>query len=141
MNVFIIAAGLNFLAALIHVAVIFGGAAWYRFFGAGEQMARMSEAGHFYPTFITGLIVVALILFGLYALQAGQYFSLLPWTRIIFWLITTVFIIRAVVPFALASFVEFYRTPFMMWSSAIVGVYAAVHITAASSRHLVKYPS
>lgn len=131
MNVFIAAATLNFLAALTHVAVILGGAAWYRFFGAGEQMARMSEAGHFYPTFITSLIVVALTLFGLYALQAGQYFSLLPWTKIVFWLITAVFVVRAVVPFALAPFSEFYRTPFMMWSSVIVSVYAVVHVLAA----------
>lgn len=131
MNVFIAAAALNFLAALTHVAVIFGGADWYRFFGAGERMAQMSEAGHVYPTFITSLIVAALTLFGLYALQAGQYFQVLPWTRVVFWLITAVFIVRAVVPFALAPFADVYRTPFMMWSSAIVGVYAVVHILAA----------
>ena len=28
------------IAALLHVACIVGGPAWYRFFGAGERMAR-----------------------------------------------------------------------------------------------------
>lgn len=93
--------------------------------------SNKAEAGHFYPTFITSLIVAALTLFGLYALQAGQYFQVLPWTRVVFWLITAVFIVRAVVPLVFAPFADVYRTPFMMWSSAIVGVYAIVHILAA----------
>lgn len=44
----LIAAGtLDALAALLHVACIFGGPAWYRFLGAGERMAGMAERGDF----------------------------------------------------------------------------------------------
>ena len=43
-NPFLIAGGvLSALASLLHIAVIAGGPAWYRFFGAGEGMARMAE--------------------------------------------------------------------------------------------------
>jgi len=35
----IVAAALSGLAALLHVAIVFGGGPWYRFFGAGERMA------------------------------------------------------------------------------------------------------
>ena len=36
---------LSALAALLHLAVIAGGPDWYRFVGAGEEMARMAEQG------------------------------------------------------------------------------------------------
>ena len=42
-------AALSFLAALVHFACIPWGANGFRFLGAGEPMARMSEAGHWYP--------------------------------------------------------------------------------------------
>ena len=53
-NPFLIAGGiLSALASLLHIAVIAGGPAWYRFFGAGEGMARMAERGSPVPTLIT----------------------------------------------------------------------------------------
>jgi hypothetical protein len=33
----VVGAGLSFIAALLHVARIFGGPSWYRFFGAGDR--------------------------------------------------------------------------------------------------------
>ena len=32
-------------AALLHLACIIGGPAWYRFLGAGERMARLGATG------------------------------------------------------------------------------------------------
>jgi putative oxidoreductase len=47
-------AGICSLAvAILHIAIIIGGPEWYRFFGAGEEMALMSESGSFYPTMLT----------------------------------------------------------------------------------------
>ncbi len=40
-----VAASLSFIAAALHVAIIFGGGDWYRFFGAGEAMASLAESG------------------------------------------------------------------------------------------------
>ena len=33
----VVGAGLSIVAALLHVACIFGGPSWYRFFGAGDR--------------------------------------------------------------------------------------------------------
>lgn len=53
----IIGAVLSGLAALLHIGCILFGASWYRFFGAGQQMARLAAAGHWYPTVLTSGIV------------------------------------------------------------------------------------
>lgn len=44
----IVGAVLSGVAALLHVAIVFGGASWYRFFGAGERMASAAAAGRLY---------------------------------------------------------------------------------------------
>ncbi|WP_299011387.1 hypothetical protein [uncultured Shewanella sp.] len=41
------------LAALLHLVFIFWGDDGYRFFGAGEAMAQMVEAGALYSTLVT----------------------------------------------------------------------------------------
>jgi hypothetical protein len=35
----VVGAGLSIIAALLHMARIFGGPSWYRFFGAGDRMS------------------------------------------------------------------------------------------------------
>jgi putative oxidoreductase len=76
-NQLIIAGGLSFLAALLHIGCIFGGPDWYLFFGAGERMAALSAEGSSYPTFVTLGIASVLIGWGLYALSgAGVIFKL-----------------------------------------------------------------
>jgi hypothetical protein len=53
-NPTLILAGVGSLAAsILHLACIAGGPDWYRFFGAGERMARMAARGHWYPTVVT----------------------------------------------------------------------------------------
>ncbi len=37
----------------LHLVIIVGGPAWYRFFGAGERMARLAEQGRVLPTIVT----------------------------------------------------------------------------------------
>lgn len=60
-NPWLIAGGiLSSLAAVLHVAVIVGGPDWYRFFGAGEGMARMAERGSAYPIAVALLIATIL---------------------------------------------------------------------------------
>ena len=43
-------------AALLHLAIIIGGPNWYRYFGAGEEVARMAAEGRWRPAIITGLL-------------------------------------------------------------------------------------
>ncbi|KKK66980.1 hypothetical protein LCGC14_2958640, partial [marine sediment metagenome] len=46
MNICLIVAGtLSAIAAILHLGCIYFGAPWYRFFGAGEQMAQLAEQG------------------------------------------------------------------------------------------------
>ena len=58
-------------AALLHLAIIIGGPNWYRYFGAGEEVARMAAEGRWRPAIITGLVAIGLALCGLYAPFGG----------------------------------------------------------------------
>jgi len=125
------AATLDLLAAVLHLAIIAGGPAWYRFFGAGEDMARMAERGHPWPAVLTAAIAAGLAMFGCFTLSLdGRCCQALPWPREVVWLITGIYALRAVVPLVLAPMVKSLRTPFMLISSAVCGVYAIAHALA-----------
>lgn len=124
------AAGLDFFAAALHLAIIAGGPAWYRFFGAGENMAKMASRGHPWPTIVTLAIALGLALFGAYAMSAGGYFNELPWPTPMLWAITALFTLRACVPLLLAPFMASMRSLFVLWSSGLCAVYAAAHFGA-----------
>lgn len=85
-----------FVAALAHLGCILFGAPWYRFFGAGEQMARMAEQGLWYPTVMTSVIVLLLVIWALYALSGAGAIKRLPLTKLALALIAAIFILRGV---------------------------------------------
>jgi hypothetical protein len=96
-NKFLIAAAIcTALAALAHIGCIIFGADWYRFFGAGEQMAQMAEAGHWYPAVVTAVIVIFLAIWSLYALSAAGIIRRLPLLRLALCLIASIFLIRGI---------------------------------------------
>ncbi len=68
-------------AALLHVGIILGGPAWYRFFGAGEQMARLAGRGVLYPAALTAGIAGVLALWALYGLSGAGAVRRLPLLR------------------------------------------------------------
>ena len=74
----------NVAFAALHVVIIFMGGRGYRYFGAGEEMARAAEVGNPKPTFITSGLTVLFVLFGLYAFAAAGQLRRLPLTR---WLV------------------------------------------------------
>lgn len=124
----IIGAALSALAALIHVGCILFGAPWYRFFGAGERMARMAAAGHWYPTVITSGIAVILSCWSLYALSGAGVVRRLPLVRPALCIITGIYMFRAV---AFAPFHTYFpgnSALFWVWSSAICFVIGLVHL-------------
>jgi len=53
--------------AALHVVIIFFGAAAYRYFGAGEDMARQAEAGSAMPAVLTLALATIFAVFALYA--------------------------------------------------------------------------
>ena len=63
MNRYLITAGiLSALASLLHIGCIYFGASWYRFFGAGEHMAKLAEQGSLQPTLITEVLCLCWLL-------------------------------------------------------------------------------
>src|SRR5215208_488965 len=68
----LLGAGLSGAASLLHVAIILGGPDWYRFFGAGERMARLAANGSPYPVMVTAGIALVLALWSLYALSGAR---------------------------------------------------------------------
>jgi hypothetical protein len=68
--------------ALLHVAVIFFGGPAYRYFGAGEEMARLAEAGSPVPALITAGITVVFALWATYAFSGAGVIGRLPLLRV-----------------------------------------------------------
>jgi hypothetical protein len=83
-------------AAIAHLGCIVFGGDWYRFFGAGEQMVRMAEQGLWYPTIVTPVIVVVLLVWALYGLSGAGIIKRLPLTKLALILIASIFLLRGV---------------------------------------------
>ena len=84
-----------FGAALAHLGCLVFGGDWYRFFGAGEQMALMA-ARAWYPTIVTSVIVMVLLFWALYGLSGAGAIKRLPLTKLALILIASIFLIRGV---------------------------------------------
>ena len=94
-NSWLIAAGsLSSAASLLHVATIAGGPSWYRFFGAGEDMARAAERGSAMPGLVTAAIAAILAVWALYAFSAAGLARRLPLMRTALVVITGVYLLR-----------------------------------------------
>ena len=126
-NAFLIAgAVLSALAAALHAGCIVFGAPWYRFFGAGERMAQMAIAGHWYPTVATVVIASVLSAWSLYALSGAAVIRALPLLRPALCVITGIYLLRGLLILPLAVLGR--TTPFWWWSSAICLLIGVVHL-------------
>lgn len=83
-------------ASLLHLAIIIGGPDWYRFFGAGERMARMAARGSPFPAVVTAGIAAVLAMWALYALSGAGVIRRLPLLRLALGLIAAVYLARGV---------------------------------------------
>ncbi|PKI12601.1 hypothetical protein [Colwellia sp. 12G3] len=129
MNIYLLIAGLlSAVAALLHLGCIYFGASWYRFFGAGEQMALMAEQGSLQPTIITLIIFSVLSFWSAYAFSAAGLIIRLPFIRIVLSLITLVYIVRGIAGFTLINSPMGRSPEFWLWSSAICLSLGVIHI-------------
>lgn len=120
-NLWLIAGGvLSAIAAMLHVAIIVGGPDWYRFFGAGEAIARAAEQGKFMPTLITLLIASVLAIWSAYAFSGAGLISRLPLLRAALVLISSVLLARGLLYFVRTTWRPDLSHSFMLWSSLIV---------------------
>ena len=121
-------ATLSALAAALHLGCIVFGAPWYRFLGAGEQMAQLDLAGHWYPTVATLVIASILSAWSLYALSGAGVVRRLPLTRLALSAITLVYLLRGVAFTPLMAYFPGNSDAFWFWSSAICLGIGLVHL-------------
>lgn len=114
----IIAAWMSVAASLLHIVVIAGGADWYRFFGAGEQLASAAERGSIIPTIMTIGIAAVLAVWAAFAFSAAGRLRRLPLTRTALTAITIVLLARGVLGFT-PVFLPIPSQAFLVWSSII----------------------
>jgi hypothetical protein len=121
-NPWLIAAGtLSAAAALLHLAVIAGGPDWYRFFGAGERMARAAERGSATPALMTVAIASVLALWAAYAFAGAGLIRRLPLLRTGLVAISAIYLARGLFVLSPSSFARpDLSAGFMLWSSLIV---------------------
>jgi hypothetical protein len=124
----LIGATLSAIASLLHVCIIFGGAQWYRFFGAGERMASAATAGSWYPTLVTSGIALLLLAWAAYALSGAGKIPPLPLIKPALCFITSLYLVRGLFIFVVLALIPSKVTPFLVWSSAISLVYGVVHL-------------
>jgi len=128
MNIYLIVSGvLSAVAAMLHLGCIYFGASWYRFLGAGEEMALMAEQGSHHPTIVTLGIFSLLSIWSLYAFSAAGLIFKLPLIRLALILITSVYMVRGVAGFALMSMPMGRSPEFWFWSSAICLTFGIFH--------------
>jgi hypothetical protein len=125
---------LSAVAALLHLGIIAGGPAWYRFFGAGERFARAAAEGRWYPTVVTLGIAAVLFIWSAYALAGAGVVTKLPLLKAALVGITAVYLVRGIAfaPLVLAK--EGTITPFVVWSSLICFGYGVVHLVGLVQR-------
>jgi hypothetical protein len=127
-NFLIVGAVLSAVAAILHIGCIVFGAPWYRFLGAGEQMAILAEQGSLRPSIITCVIVVVLAIWSLYALSGAGVIYKLPLLRLGLIVITAIYLIRGVGGFFLMTNPIGRSPEFWFWSSIICSIFGLVHL-------------
>ena len=115
-------------AALAHLGCIAFGAPWYRFFGAGEQMAQMAMRGHWYPAVMALAIASVLLVWSLYALSGAGAIRRLPFVRAVLSAMTGVYLLRGIAFLPMLAYFPGRSMAFWLWSSGICLVMGLVHL-------------
>jgi hypothetical protein len=127
-NIWLITGGiLSAIAAVMHIAIIIGGPDWYRFFGAGEAMAKAAEQGRLMPTVVTLGIAAMLGIWAAYAFSGARLIPRLPMLHVGLIVISAIYLLRAlaVVPMLLRPNEQ--GSAFWLWSSGIVLIYGLAY--------------
>ena len=116
------------VAALLHLACIAAGAPLYRLLGAGEGIARMAEAGHWYQTAMALAIAAVLSVFCLYALSGAGVIRGLPLLRTVLCGITAVYLVRGLGFVALMPYFPGNSLAFWLVTSTICVAIGGLHL-------------
>ena len=118
---------LSAAASLLHIAMIFGGPDWYRFFGAGERVARAAERGYWTPTAMAVGIAAILAIWSAYAFSGAGLIRRLPLLRTGLATISAIYLARGLILFPTLVLKPQLINPFIVWSSLIVLVYGVTY--------------
>ena len=112
---------MSLAASVLHIACIFGGPDWYRFFGAGEPIARAAERGSWVPPLMTLAIASILAIWAAYAFAGAGLLRRLPLMRTALVAISTIYLARGLMVFypPLMGRSDL-SSAFLLWSSLIV---------------------
>lgn len=122
-SAWLVAAGwMSVAASLLHIGCILGGPDWYRFFGAGEQMALAAEQGRWMPAIVTAIISSILAGWAIFAFSAAGRIMRLPLVRTALVLISTVLILRAFMLFVPSLWAPEQTMIFRVTTSGIVAI-------------------
>ena len=80
--------------AVLHVLIVFWGGPAYRYFGAGEEMARLAEARSPIPALVTAGISIVFAVWAAYAFSGAGLVRRLPLLRTGLVLIGVVYVLR-----------------------------------------------
>ncbi len=118
----LVAAGVMSLAgAAVHLATIIGGPHWYRFFGAGEPIARAAERGSPIPALMTAAIAGLLGIWAAYAFSGAGIIRRLPLLRTGLVVITAIYLTRGLLIFMPSALQQpDLSQAFIFWSSLVV---------------------
>lgn len=128
-NFFLIAGAIcSALAAALHIACIVFGAPLYRFVGAGEKMAEMAAAGHWYPGFAASVIGLILLIWSSYALSGAGVIRRLPFLRLVLCLITSIYLFRGIAFVLIMKYFPGNSMLFWLCTSAICFTFGMLHL-------------
>ncbi|MEW8345276.1 MAG: hypothetical protein AB2728_15325 [Candidatus Thiodiazotropha sp.] len=120
---------LSLTAALLHIAIIVGGPAWYRLFGAGEALALLAEEGSAIPGAITALIALILLTWSLYAFAGTGLIRPLPWLKRVLVVITAVYLVRGMALLPAVMFMPQTVDSFLIASSLVCLAIGMLHLS------------
>ncbi|MDQ3124903.1 MAG: hypothetical protein M3Q74_04785 [Pseudomonadota bacterium] len=118
---------LSVAASLMHIGCIIGGPDWYRFFGAGEELAIMAEQGSMIPALLTLGIAALLAIWAAYAFSGAGLLPRLPLLRTGLVVISAIYLLRGLVLIPALVIHGSDIMPFLLWSSLIVLVYGLAY--------------
>lgn len=124
----IVGGALSGIAALAHLACLVVGAPLFRLLGAGEQMAQLHDAGHWYPTAVTLAIAAVLAIWAAYALSGAGVLRKLPLRRTVLSAVTAVYIVRGVAFVPAMAYFPGNSITFWVVSSSIGLAIGLVHL-------------
>jgi hypothetical protein len=99
------------LVALLHAVIIAVGAPGYRYFGAGEEMARLDESGSLVPALVTAALTAVFAIWAAYAFAGAKLLRPLPLLRTGLVTIGTIYALRGLAVLPEAYWLASGRTP------------------------------